>query len=150
MKQKNKLSNLIWLFIVSLLLTACETEKVKQINFVEQQNFFFQSIELVETAGLALQKPGLSANDIEAAMMMIDEGLSKANHVEQDFLGKLDVRLPKLYTSIFIKGVESYRLGFEASDQDAQLRGLSLLNEWAKFWLKEKKTIQTKLIEENL
>lgn len=137
------------ILLFAVLVTGCETEKMQQTEFVIQQNLFLQSLELVESAGAILQTPNLSKDNIEQAMGKMDQGLKQAFQVEPNFLKKLDVRLPKLYTEIFIVGVENYRLGVEASDREKQLEGLGLLSQWGKFWLQEKPNIQQKLVSLN-
>lgn len=148
-----KLSQPTAFFVLMMLFTAlisgCETEKMQQTDFVIQQNLFLQSLELVESAGTILQNPELTQENIELAMSKMDQGLRQAFQVKQEFLQKLDVRLPKLYVDIFIVGVENYRLGVEASDREKQLEGLGLLSQWGKFWLQEKPNIQQKLVSLN-
>ncbi len=138
-----------WAVMVSALLSACDTEKMQETRNSIQQNHFLQSLELVENAGSILQNPQLTQEDIQKAMSQMDEGLKQAFQVEQDFLQKLDARLPKLYKDIFIKGVEHYRLGVESSDRDSQIQGLDLLSQWGQFWIVEKPNIQQKLYRIN-
>lgn len=139
---------LLWLGLTSLLI-ACESEKLKETEFSFQQNIFLQSLELVEGAGKTLQSPELLQSEIDRAMEQMDKGLELAFEVNPAFLKRLDVRLPKLYTQMFIAGVQNYRLGVESSDRAKQLEGLRLLEQWGRFWLSEKKNIQNKLIELN-
>jgi len=131
--------------VYCLALTACETEKIQQTKLGIQQNLFLQSLELVESAGTLLQKPGLEAAEIEAAMLQMDQGLKQAFQVDSVFLKRLDPRLPKLYTTTFISGVENYRIGVEASDRSKQLEGLDLLRQWSLFWQEEKPAILGKM-----
>ena len=137
---------LLWLVLASQLV-ACETEKTKQTEFIVQQNKFLLSLELVESAGKTLQTPGVSQVEIDSALLKMDEGIKQAFEVKQDFLKRLDIRLPKLYSSMFISGIENYRLGVESSDRAKQLEGLRLLAQWSQFWSSEKQNIQSKLIE---
>lgn len=141
---------LLWFSLLAVLLsTGCESEKMQETHFSIQQNRFIQSLELVESAGVTLQNPELTRQDIDRAMLKMDRGLEQAYQVETDFLQKLDVRLPRLYSEIFIKGVEQYRIGVESSDREQQLQGLNLLSQWGKFWYEQKPAIQNKLVELN-
>ncbi len=139
------LRGLAWLVMASLLL-ACESEKAQETEFVRQQNYFLQSVELVESAGKILQSDGLSQQDITQAMQQLDQGLQKAYQVRQDFLARLDVRLPKLFPTLFIKGIETYRIGVEADDRAQQLEGLRLMRRWGQFWRASKADILQKLL----
>ncbi len=139
-----------FLILLLLLLGACESEKMQQTEFSIQQNYFIQSIELVESAGLVLQNPALTKNDVAQAIDKMDEGLRQAFQVERKFLRKLDLRLPKFYNELFIPGVEQYRLGMETGNREQQLEGLQLLNRWGQFWIQEKSNIQQKLVSLNV
>jgi len=149
MRQSCYFYQLLVVLPVLLMLQSCDTEKMQQTQNSIQQNHFLQSLELVESAGSILQRPQLTQDDIKKAMQQMDEGLKQAFQVESTFLQKLDARLPKLYNDIFIKGVERYRLGVEASNREAQIEGLELLSQWGKFWLTEKPNIQQKLVNIN-
>ena len=138
-----------FLLLLLLMLGACESEKIQQTEFSIQQNYFLQSIELVESAGLELQNPDLTRQDIEQAIQKMDAGLRQAFQVERKFLRKLDLRLPRLYAEVFIPGVEQYRLGMESGDREQQLEGLQKLSRWGQFWIKEKSAIQQKLVDLN-
>jgi len=140
---------LLWL-VLATLLVACESEKMKQTEFGIQQNKFLLSLELVESAGKSLQSPELLQAEIDAAMLKMDKGLKLAFEVNPEFLKRLDIRLPKLYSGMFITGIENYRLGVESSDREKQLEGLRLLSQWNKFWSSEKQNIQSKLMEQGL
>jgi len=140
---------LLWLALAGLLV-ACESEKMKQTEFSIQQNNFLLSLELVESAGKSLQSPGLLQSEIDAAMVKMDQGLKQAFEVKPEFLKRLDIRLPKLYSGMFIGGIENYRLGVESSDREKQLEGLRLLSQWSKFWSAEKQNIQSKLIKQGV
>ena len=135
-----------WLALASQLI-ACESEKMKQTEFGIQQNKFLLSLELVESAGKVLQAPGVTKAEIDSSMLKMDEGISQAFEVNPEFLKRLDIRLPKLYSTMFIAGIESYRLGVESSDRAKQLEGLRLLAQWSQFWSTEKSNIQDKLID---
>lgn len=149
MSQHRIFNGAVFFIVTVTMLVACETEKIQQTEFSIQQNLFLQSLELVESAGVNLQKPGLTPTDIENAMNQMDEGLKRAFQVNTRFLKKLDVRLPRLYTEIFISGVENYRLGVESSDRQKQLDGLNRLSQWGKFWREEKSNIMQKLVRMN-
>jgi hypothetical protein len=131
------------------VLQSCDTEKMQETHNSIQQNHFLQSLALVESAGSILQNPQLTQDDIKKAMGQMDEGLKQAFKVEMKFLTKLEVSLPKLYNEIFIKGVEQYRVGVEASDREKQIEGLNLLSQWGKYWQAEKPNIQQKLVNIN-
>ncbi len=135
--------------LLVFLLNACESEKIKQTEFSIQQNYFLQSIELVEAAGLKLQAPELKKLDVEQAVQQMDQGLMQAFEVERKFLRKLDLRLPKFYNELFISGVEQYRLGMETANRQQQLDGLELLSRWGQYWIQEKSNIQQKLMSLN-
>jgi hypothetical protein len=135
--------------LLVFLLNACESEKIKQTEFSIQQNYFLQSIELVEAAGLKLQAPELKKLDVEQAIQQMDQGLMQAFEVERKFLRKLDLRLPKFYNELFISGVEQYRLGMETANRQQQLDGLELLSRWGQYWIQEKSNIQQKLMSLN-
>ena len=90
---------------------------------------------------------GPAQKSIDKAMEQMDQGLRQAFEVDTEFLKQLDVRLPKLYSEMFIPGVQSYRLGVESSDRGEQIEGLNLLRLWGQFWVAEKRNIQNRLIE---
>jgi hypothetical protein len=135
--------------LLVFLLNACESEKIQQTEFGIQQNYFLQSIELVESAGLKLQTPELKKQDVEQAIQQMDQGLRQAFEVERRFLRKLDLRLPKFYSELFIPGVEQYRLGMETANRQQQLQGLELLSRWGQYWRQEKSNIKQKLVSLN-
>lgn len=139
------LRGILLIFLTSLLF-ACESRKDQQSEFVDQQNKFLLSLELVESAGKALQAPEVNQVEIDAALSKMDEGIKLAFEVKPEFLKQLDIRLPKLYSEMFILGIQNYRLGVESSDRAKQLEGLGLLSQWSKFWLSEKTNIQEKLM----
>ncbi len=148
MKQRVVFRFLLGLGLLALLL-GCESEQMKETEFSIQQSRFMLSVELVEGAGKALQSPTLNQVDIDRSLQQLDNGLGYAFEVKKDFLQRLDVRLPKLYSEMFIHGIESYRLGVESSDRQQQLEGLNLLSQWNKFWVDEKDSIQKRLVELN-
>ena len=139
------LRSFFWLAVFGLLF-ACESEKAQETEFVRQQNYFLQAVELVESAGQILQGNGLNRPEIDQAMQRLDQGLQKAYEVRRDFLQRIDVRLPKLFPELFIKGVETYRIGVEGSDRAQQLEGLRLIRQWSQFWRAEKAGILNKLL----
>ena len=134
------------LALALLVLAGCDDQTRQETNLGMQQNYFLQSLQMVESAGEILQGADLSSTDVDRALQQMDQGLSQAFQVEREFLKQLDVRLPKLYTELFIPGVEQYRLGVEASDREQQLKGLDLLSRWGEYWLKEKPAIQDRLM----
>ena len=142
------LRGFFWLAIASLLL-ACDAEKAEETEFVRQQNYFLQAVELVESAGQLLQSDSLKPPEIKQAMQRLDQGLQQAYEVRKDFLQHIDVRLPKLFPELFIKGVETYRIGVEASDRAQQLEGLRLIRQWSQFWRAESAGILNKLLEQH-
>lgn len=135
---------ILWLCIAGLLI-GCEQAKKPDTEFSIQQNLFLQSISLVEHAGSLLQNPQVSQADIDKAMLEMDQGLSHAFQVEDQFLSNIDPRLPKFYTRVFIPGVEQYRLGVEAADKQKQLDGLNKLSQWGQFWLPLQPEIHNRL-----
>jgi hypothetical protein len=137
------------LLFAALLLNACDSDQVEDTEFSIQRNYFLQSIELVESAGVQLQSPGLSRQEIEQAMQQMDQGLGQAFKVERKFLRTLEVRLPKFYNELFIAGVKQYRLGMESSNRQQQIDGLNLLGKWQQYWEQEKSAIQQKLVDFN-
>ncbi len=137
---------ILGLALTLLMLVGCDEQTRQETNLGMQQNYFLQSLQMVESAGEILQGADLSSTDIDRALQQMDQGLSQAFQVEREFLKQLDVRLPKLYTELFIPGVEQYRLGVEASDREQQLKGLDLLSRWGEYWLKEKPAIQDRLM----
>lgn len=135
------------LLMLGSLLFACDSQKAAESEFVRQQNYFLQAVELVESAGRLLQQNNLTEQEIQQSMQKLDAGLKKAYAVRKDFLARLDVRLPKLFPELFIKGVETYRIGVEASDRAQQLEGLRLISRWSQFWRSESQTILGQLIQ---
>lgn len=138
---------LFWFALAGLLL-ACDSNKVQESDYVRQQNYFLQAVELIESAGRLLQKTNLSDQDIKQAMQRLDEGLKTANQVRQDFLKQADARLPRLFPELLVKGVESYRLGVEGADRSQQLEGLRLIRQWSQFWRSEGSQILDRLLQQ--
>jgi len=133
--------------LLGLMLSACESEKMQETHLSMQQNYFIQSVELVENAGIILQSAELKQEDIDRAMQQLDKGMQQAFNVERDFLERLDLRLPKHYRELFIPGIEQYRLGVAAADRKQQLQGLELLSRWGQFWLQEQDNIRKKMVQ---
>ena len=128
-----------WVGLLALLLTACsDPDDADRKNNAEANNsetqayYFLESLKLVEQAGQQLQSDGPTQILVEHAMSGMDAGM--AFKVDSEFLNKLDVRLGKNYQRYFIEGVQTYRLGIEAVDQDQQKKGLALLSLWVQFW----------------
>ena len=134
------------LFFICLLLglMACEAEQ-DNTRFDEQRYFFLESLKQVESGGRQLQNPDLQQAEMTAAIAKLDQGLKLAFEVERPFLEELDLRLGKNFERYFIKGVENYRIGIEAADQDQQLAGLQLLQKWSQFWQSEQVAILARL-----
>ena len=76
---------------------------------------------------------------------MLDQGLHLAFEVDREFLDGLDLRLGKNFERYFVKGVENYRLGIEAGDEQQQREGLRLLARWSEFWQAEQAAIRARL-----
>jgi hypothetical protein len=76
---------------------------------------------------------------------MLDQGLRLAFEVEREYLDDLDLRLGKNFERYFVKGVENYRLGIEAGDEQQQREGLRLLARWGEFWQAEQAAIRERL-----
>lgn len=121
------------------MLTACtpadDTEgKTSGETSKNQAHYFLESLKFVEQAGRQLQTEGLTQTLVEDALLNMDAGMAMAFKVNAAFLNKLDVRLGKNYQRYFVEGVQAYRLGIEAADQDQQKNGVALLGRWAQFW----------------
>ena len=135
----------VLLFGTLVLLTACNSEKMQETERGMQQNYFLQSLRLIEGGGQTLQRVGVQQSEIDAALQQIDQGMAQAFQVDPDFLQQLDSRLPEVYREWFITGVEKYRLGVESSNRENQLAGLQLLSRWGEFWGEEGASILAKL-----
>ena len=130
--------------MVGLLLTLWACSQTDQYA-KNQAYFFLESLKQVDTGGQQLQNPELDEASLQRALSLLDEGLQYAFQVERPFLDELDLRLGKNYQRYFIKGVENYRLGIEAGDQEQQVEGLRLLQQWAAFWGEAGNAIRSKL-----
>ena len=111
----------------------------------EQAYYFVESLQQVEAGGLRLQSTDLDEAGLQAALAMLDQGLKLAFEVEPAELDKLDLRLGKNFQRYFISGVENYRLGIEAGDDEQQRKGLQLLARWGEFWAQERDAILVQL-----
>ena len=133
----------IW-FVAGLLLAllACSQNDEYSKN---QAYFFLESLKQVDSGGRQLQNSDLDETALRQALMLLDEGLQLAFQVERKFLDELDLRLGKNYQRYFIEGVENYRIGIEAGDQEQQLEGLRLLQQWAAFWSEAGDAIRNQL-----
>jgi hypothetical protein len=130
----------VWML---LLLVACSSSTDELSS--SQRYYFLEALKQVETGGRQLQNAGLNQEELSAALGTLDQGLQLAFQVERQFLDDLDLRLGKNFQRLFIKGVENYRIGIEAGDQDQQLEGLRLLAQWAEFWELERTAIEARL-----
>jgi hypothetical protein len=143
-------SHPLWIGLLALLLTACSasdnTDSQIQVEVNESQaHYFLESLTLVEHAGRQLQSVDATQILLEQALLDMDAGMALAFKVDSLFLNKLDVRLGKNYQRYFVEGVQTYRLGIEAADQDEQKMGLLLLSRWAQFWGNSQSAILQKL-----
>lgn len=137
--------NFVLAALVILALSACSSSDEKEEVTETQEYYFLESLQLVEQAGKSLQRKAKTQQDIQQALATMDRGLKLAFEVESTFLKQLDVRLSKNYQRYFVKGVEDYRLGVEASDREQQQNGLRLLSQWAEFWKAAKPRVDAKL-----
>jgi uncharacterized protein YcfL len=132
------------LVVVALLtgtLVACSSGEDAQTISETQKFHFLESLKQVDAAGRQLQQSEPSREALSAALAMLDEAIKMSYQVDRRELEKLDLRLGKNYLRFFVSGLEEYRLGIEAGDQQQQQQGLSLLNSWNQFWQAEKETI---------
>jgi len=138
---------LLWALFIGVLLwlSGCQEDRIESTEQAIQQNYFLQSLSLVESAGQLLMRPDLTDDDITRAMQRMDLGLEQARKVEDGFLKKLEPRLAREYREKFIQGVEEYRLGVEASDRERQLQGLGRLGQWGEYWNRIKPEVLAKL-----
>ena len=134
-----------WMVVALLLLSACSESDETTSESETQKYYLLESLNLVERAGRAIQDSELTQAEIKQALETMDRGLKLAFQVETEFLDSLDSRLGKNYQRYFVKGVENYRLGIEAADQDQQQLGLDQLEQWAGFWAAEQTAIKAKL-----
>ncbi len=132
--------------LLLLVLLGCSSDQERKY-FEQQKYFFLESLQQIDAGGRQLQ----GAKDQRAvteALAMLDEGLKLAFQVERKFLDELDLRLGKNYQRYFIEGVENYRLGIEAGDEQQQREGLQRLARWAEFWGPERAAIEARLVPE--
>ena len=121
------------LAIASSLVIGCSDDSAIEID--ETQKFLFlESLQQIETGGSMLQMAAGDQVVYGKAIAVIDDGLRLAFQVRRDFLDQFDIRLGKNYETLFIGGVETYRLGIEAADLEQQKQGLERLQQWAAFW----------------
>lgn len=138
------LHSFLWIGLLAISLAACSpSDNVESANKADvspqqtsksQAYYFLESLKFVEQSGRKLQSGDRTKASIEQALSGMDAGMALAFNVDSAFLDGLDIRLGKNYQRYFIDGVQTYRLGIEAADQDEQKQGLLLLNRWAQFW----------------
>ena len=139
----NPLARAAWLACLLALLVACsDADRERQAS---QKYYFLEALQQVEAGGRQLQSPGLDEQGMLKALATLDDGLRLAFQVEREFLDELDIRLGKNFERYFVKGVESYRLGIEAGDEEQQRDGLQRLARWAEFWSQEQAEIRARL-----
>ena len=129
--------------LLALLLVGCWSDDEPAAK--DQKYYFLESLNQVEAGGKRLRSPDLDRESMNEALAMLDQGLRLAFEVKRDFLDELDLRLGKNFERYFIKGVENYRLGIEAGDEQQQREGLRLLSLWAEFWTAEQEAIRNRL-----
>jgi hypothetical protein len=133
-------------FLVCLLaplLASCWSDE-SQVSET-QIYYFLESLKQVEAGGTRLRSPNLDQQAMNEALAMLDQGLQLAFEVNREFLDDLDLRLGKNFQRYFVKGVENYRLGIEAGDEQQQREGLRLLARWSEFWQAEQAAIRARL-----
>jgi hypothetical protein len=133
-------------FLVCLLaplLASCWSDE-SQVSET-QKYYFLESLKQVEAGGTRLRSPNLDQQAMNEALAMLDQGLQLAFEVNREFLDDLDLRLGKNFQRYFVKGVENYRLGIEAGDEQQQREGLRLLARWSEFWQAEQAAIRARL-----
>ncbi|TNF87118.1 MAG: hypothetical protein JSU67_11960 [Gammaproteobacteria bacterium] len=130
--------------LLAVLLLACSPSDEEQAA-AEQKYYFLESLKQVEAGGRQLQSANLDQQRVTEALATLDQGLRLAFQVEREFLDRLDLRLGKNYQRYFVAGVENYRIGIEAGDEDQQREGLRLLSRWAEFWQAEQAAILASL-----
>lgn len=128
--------------LLVLLLASCSSEDEQAAS---QKYYFLEALNQVEAGGRRLQTPNLDRQAMNEALAMLDQGLRLAFEVEREFLDGLDLRLGKNFQRYFVDGVENYRLGIEAGDEQQQREGLRLLARWAEFWQAEQAAIRARL-----
>ena len=127
------------------LLAACGPSKQQREHAANQKYYFQESLKQVEAGGRQLQNTDLDQQALTRALKQLDEGLRFAFQMERKFLDELDLRLGKNYQRYFVAGVENYRIGIEAGDEQQQREGLKLLARWAEFWNAERANIEARL-----
>ena len=131
-------------FLLSLLLVLLSGCSQTDEYSKNQAYFFLESLKQVETGGRQLQGQ-LDEAKLKQALSLLDQGLEFAFQVERKFLDEFDLRLGKNYQRYFIEGVENYRIGIEAGDQEQQMEGLRLLQQWSVFWNEVGATVRDQL-----
>lgn len=132
--------------LLLLLLLGCSSEQERKY-FEQQKYFFLESLQQIDAGGRQLQL-ATEQRAVTEALARLDEGLKLAFEVERKFLDDLDLRLGKNYQRYLIKGVENYRVGIEAGDEQQQREGLQQLARWAEFWSAERAAIEARLVPE--
>ena len=130
--------------LLLVLLLGCSSEQDRQY-FEQQKYFFLESLQQIDTGGRELQQ-ATDQRAVTAALARLDQGLKLAFQVERKFLDELDLRLGKNYQRYFIQGVENYRIGIEAGDEQQQREGLQQLARWAEFWSPERAAIEARMV----
>jgi len=129
--------------LLLLLLVGCSSDEQQAAR--DQKYYFLESLKQVEAGGQRLRSPNPDRESVNEALAMLDQGLRLAFEVKRDFLDGLDLRLGKNFERYFVRGVENYRLGIEAGDEQQQREGLRLLSLWAEFWAAEQEAIRSRL-----
>ncbi|MGD8347620.1 MAG: hypothetical protein PVI79_00215 [Gammaproteobacteria bacterium] len=129
--------------LLALSLASCWSDEDKVSD--SQKYYFLESLKQVEEGGRRLRTPDLDRQAMNEALGMLDQGLRLAFEVDREFLDGLDLRLGKNFERYFVKGVENYRLGIEAGDEQQQREGLRLLARWSEFWQAEQAAIRKRL-----
>ena len=129
--------------LLALSLASCWSDEDKVSD--SQKYYFLESLKQVEEGGKRLRSPDLDQQAMNEALGMLDQGLRLAFEVDREFLDGLDLRLGKNFERYFVKGVENYRLGIEAGDEQQQREGLRLLARWSEFWQAEQAAIRKRL-----
>ena len=127
------------------ILAACGPSQQQRQHEANQKYYFQESLKQVEAGGRQLQSADLDQQALTQALEKLDEGLRFAFQMERKFLDELDLRLGKNYQRYFVAGVENYRIGIEAGDEQQQREGLKLLARWAEFWNAERANIEARL-----
>ena len=129
--------------LLASMLASCWSDQDKVSE--SQKYYFLEAMKQVEAGGTRLRSPDLDRQAMNEALAMLDQGLRLAFEVDREFLDNLDLRLGKNFERYFIKGVENYRLGIEAGDEQQQREGLRLLARWSEFWQAEQAAIRGRL-----